>query len=367
MPDPEFTVEPAGGSPASHYDGRSATRHAVRVRQGAGGFTLDGADVRSGPHAWSDVVALGAAGGRSIYGLKGVQGWRLIFDGPPPEDFAIHLPLPARYGRWVDRLGLTRAAIAFAVIAAGVVFVALQAPAWVAPFVPRSVENRLGDAMIGDFGGRFCRTAQGHRALEVLATKLGAQAAGVRSVEVANLPMVNAVALPGGRVMIFDGLLKQARSPDEVAGVLAHEIGHVQHRDTMAGLIRQLGLSVILGGFNGNIGGAVNTLLSLSYTREAEGAADGYAIASLRSATISPEPTAAFFDRLSGGRGGETMERTMGWMSSHPISSERKAAFLRSKLPGKSYGAAMDATDWAALKSMCGADRKVTPASDLPW
>nr|WP_244309783.1 M48 family metalloprotease [Sphingobium fuliginis] len=43
-------------------------------------------------------------------------------------------------------------------------------------------------------------------------------------------------------------MVQQAKSADEVAGVLGHELGHVRHRDTMTGLIRQLGLSVVLGG-----------------------------------------------------------------------------------------------------------------------
>ncbi len=352
---------------AWHYDGRSATRHAVRILPTAEGFTLSGDNVFSGPHRWSDVVALDGTQGRSVYGLKAVKGWRLIFDGPPPELFAAHLPLPARYGRWIDRFGLTRAAIGFTAIAALFVFLVLSAPGWIAPFIPRSVENRLGDAMIGNLGGRFCRTAPGRAALDRLAAELGAKQAGVRAVEVANIPMVNAVALPGGRVMIFEGLLKQAKSADEVAGVLAHEIGHVRHRDTLAALIRQLGLSVLLGGMDGNVGGLVTGALSLSYGRDAERAADGYAIDALRSATISPDPTAAFFDRLGGGKRSLTLERRMNWVSSHPVSADRKAAFLKSRQARARYRPALDAAQWTALKGMCAADRHVTKGGDFPW
>ncbi|HTH27942.1 MAG TPA: M48 family metallopeptidase [Sphingobium sp.] len=338
-----------------HYDGRSATRHRVRVVPSADGFVLEGPDIASGPHRWRDLAALGGTGHRSVYGLKGVDGWRLIFDGPPPPNFAIHLPLPARYGRWIDRIGFTRAVIAFAAIAAGVVAVVVSAPAWLAPLVPRSLENRLGDAMAGDFGGHACRTPQGRAALVQLAETLGAREAGVRSIEVVDGPMVNAMAMPGGRIIIFDGLLKQARSADEMAGVLAHEIAHVRHRDTMAGLIRQLGLGVILGGFNGKAAGAINGLVTMRYTREAESAADAYAIDRLRQAAISPDDTAAFFDKLSGGPAGEKAERAMSWMNSHPVSAERKAAFARSKVAGKDYRPALPPWDWRALKGMCKA------------
>lgn len=339
---------------ATHYDGLSAVRHAVRVRLLADGFRLEGEGVASDLHRWSEVTALGQASERSAYGLKGQRGWRLIFDGPPPEDFAIHLPLPSRYGRWIDRIGLTRAALLFAAIAAGVVFVVLQTPGWVAPYVPRAWENRLGDAMVGDLGGRTCSSASGSAALDRLAAELGAKDSGVRSVAVVDIPMVNAAALPGGRIVIFRGLIGQAESPDEVAGVLAHEIGHVRNRDVMAALIRQFGLSILLGGVDGNAAGAIGGLLSLTYSRGAESEADAYAIAALRDAAIAPDATAAFFDRLGGGTRGERIERTMSWLSSHPVSAERKSAFTKSRVEGKAYRPALSRAEWKALRTICG-------------
>lgn len=341
-------------SDAIHFDGISATRHDVRVRPLAEGFRLEGDGVSPELYRWSDLDALGQTGGRSTYGMKGRQGWRLVFDGPPPADFAIHLPLPARYGRWVDRFGLTRAVLLFAAVAAVLVFVALRTPGWVAPYVPRAWENRLGDAMIGDLGGRACSTAAGSAALDRLAAELGAASSGVRSVVVVDIPLVNAAALPGGRIVIFRGLIDQAESPDEVAGVVAHEIGHVRNRDVMAALIRQFGLSILLGGVDGNAAGAIGGLLSLTYSRAAEGAADAYAIAALRDASIAPDGTAAFFDRQSGKMGGERIERATSWLSSHPVSAERKAAFTDSRVKGKTYRPALKPAEWKALRAICG-------------
>lgn len=341
-------------SDAIHYDGLSAARHAVRVRPFADGFRLEGDGVPPDLHRWSDVTALGQAGGRSTYGIKGRQGWRLIFDGPPPEDFAIHLPLPARYGRWIDRIGLTRAVLLFTAVAAALVFIVLQTPTWVAPYVPRSWENRLGDAMVGDLGGRTCLASGGRAALDRLAAELGGKASGVRSVAVVDMALVNAAALPGGRIVLFRGLIDKAETPDEVAGVLAHEIGHVRNRDVMAALIRQFGLSILLGGADGGAAGALGGLLSLTYSRAAESAADRYAIAALRNAAIAPDGTASFFDRMSGASGGERIERATSWISSHPLSAERKAAFANSRVAGKTYRPALDAAGWKALRTMCG-------------
>ncbi|MDX7324874.1 M48 family metalloprotease, partial [Providencia rettgeri] len=80
-------------------------------------------------------------------------------------------------------------------------------------------------------------------ALKTLATRIDPDDPRLE-VDVVKLPMVNAVTLPGGRIVVFDGLIRAAKSPDEVAGVVAHEIGHVRHRDVMEGLLRQFGLSV---------------------------------------------------------------------------------------------------------------------------
>lgn len=347
-----------------HYDGRSATRHFPRVGWDADGVTLTWDGGASGPHPWRALKALGGTRGQSVYGLAGAPGWRLVFAGPPPPDFAIHLPLPARYGRWIDRIGLPRAIALFGVVAAVVVFVVLRAPAWIAPHIPQSWENRLGDAIAGDLGGRICRTEASRAALDRLTRDLGGGPP-VRAVEIVNVPMVNAVALPGGRILLFDGLLDKAETPDEVAGVLAHEIGHVRHRDTMAALVRQLGLSVVLGGLDGQVGGVFNGLLSMSFSRDAERNADGYSIAALKQADISPEGTARFFDRLGGGKQGEASERATSWMASHPVSAERKDAFLDSRIKGHAYRPALSPAEWTALRRACRDDKDVQPAVDF--
>ena len=159
----------------------------------------------------------------------------------------------------------------------------------------------LGDAMVRDLDRQYCHTPAGDAALRALAAKMGAGVA-VRSVEVADFPLVNAITLPGGRIIIFDGLLQQAQSADEVAGVLGHEMGHVEHRDTLKAMIRQMGLKVVMGGFDGKVGNYVNGVLNLSYSRSAESEADQASVVSLKRANINPSDTAAFFTRLEIGR-----------------------------------------------------------------
>ena len=174
--------------------------------------------------------------------------------------------------------------------------------------------------------------------------------------------MINAVALPGGKVILFDGLVKQARSPDEVAGVLAHEIGHVREKHVMQALLRQMGLAVVLGGVDGNSGALVNNMLAMSYSRESEAEADAHSMRALGNAAISPVATASFFERLSqldgSARGGEDGQGIAGYMSSHPLSRERKKAFEKSIVKGKDYKPALTSAEWTELKTMCTQDRK---------
>lgn len=343
-----------------HHDGKSATRHHPRVEWDAHGLTLIHEGGRMKAYRWSKLVPVGTGPAETLYGLRGTPGWRLGFAGTPPAEFLAHLPPPGRYGGWIDRVGLWRAVGAFLLLAGGAIYVAVKTPDWIAPHVPVAWENAMGDAMVGDLGGRLCETPASKAALARLTREMAGDTP-LRQVAIANVPMVNAVTLPGGRILIFRELIEKAESPDELAGVLAHEIGHVRHRDTVTGLVRQLGLSVVLGGATGNAGGALNSVLAMSYSRDAERAADAYAIEALAGAHVSPLPTARFFEKLGGAAGGEGIERAQSWFASHPVSADREAAFEKALVKGKAYKPALSKAEWAALRNACRDDKDVEP------
>jgi len=342
-----------------HYDGQTAIRHEVELAADDAGFALIGEAEETGPFPWSDLVRRDDSPDGPVYGLTGRAGWRICFAGGIPGNVRDRLPEPARYGRWIDRLGLWRASGLFLAISAVFAFGVIRAPDWLAPNIPFAWEKRMGDAMVGDLGGRFCNGAGGQAALDALVRKIDRGQPPVR-VRVANIGMVNAVALPGGNIIVFRGLLQESKSGDEIAGVIGHEIGHVRKRHVVQALMRQAGLSVLLGGFGGDTGGYLNSMLAASYSREAEAEADDYAIRRLKSARVSPDDTADFFARMAAQEAKlGNAAAAMGYVSTHPLSQSRERAFRGSKKAGSVYAPVLDPAQWNALIDICHNDPKV--------
>ena len=153
---------------------------------------------------------------------------------------------------------LAAAASLAAIVWYGVPLIADQ----LTPLVPRALERRTGEVADGQarsmFSGGVCTTTEGQAALDKLVAGLKKAPAAPAEAQVAVLSSdtVNAFALPGGRVYVLSGLIDLAQSPDEVAGVLAHEFGHVAHRDSMKVMIEQGSAAFVIGLFFGDVFGA---------------------------------------------------------------------------------------------------------------
>lgn len=147
-------------------------------------------------------------------------------------------------------------------------------------------------------------------------------------------PQVNAYCLPGGSITIFTGLLKNARSADEVAAVLAHELAHATERHGIrqitqvatAGLAIQL-LVGDLGGIAAAGGEAAQGLLINGYSRDHEREADAVGLRMLTAAGWDPLAMSRFFDRLAKEGG----QQPPAWFSTHPHPEER-AQTIRQKV-----------------------------------
>ncbi|MDO9487208.1 MAG: hypothetical protein Q7J32_02460, partial [Sphingomonadaceae bacterium] len=147
--------------------------------------------------------------GERIYGRAGRTGWRLVLPPELPADLSAALPRGDRYGAWIDRVGLWRAAAVGLVASGLLMFVVWSLPHWLAPMVPDRWLKAYGSALVGDFGGRFCEGPGGQAALDKLVARLSPADAGAR-VRVVNIPIVNAAALPGGDIILFRELVTDA-------------------------------------------------------------------------------------------------------------------------------------------------------------
>ena len=229
-----------------------------------------------------------------------------------------------------------------------------------APLVPVGVERRIGEAVDNQvrslLGDKVCANEPGAAALAKLAARLTSRARLPMPAEVLVLdsPMANAAALPGGRVYVLGGLLRRANEPDEVAGILAHELGHVAHRDGMRKLIQSGGSSFLLGLLFGDItgGGTLillgRTLVDSSYSRNAEAAADRFAADVMTALGRSPKAMGAFLVRLTGPGKGVMPS----FLASHPVSAERLEA-LKSREGPVTGEPLLTEEEWRDLKSIC--------------
>ena len=234
--------------------------------------------------------------------------------------------------------------------------------------MPQEWETAFGRRLVGPvvrhlalFDGNeapaFCTARAGREALETLARRLapGDPPYDFR-VRVVNLEMNNAFALPGGRILLTEGLLRFAESPDEVAGVLAHEMGHVIHRHTTAAMIEGLGLAVLFGVLLGDFGaGAVGWageyLVGATFRREAEAEADGSALDLLARAGLRSQGLADFFERLERESGGTPTYLHL--LSTHPSNESRRRRFASGAVGAAGHVPSLGEADWRNLREIC--------------
>ncbi|MBI5641289.1 MAG: M48 family metalloprotease [Nitrospirae bacterium] len=149
---------------------------------------------------------------------------------------------------------------------------------------------------------------------------------------------MNAFACPGGTIFVTKGMVNAAKSEDELAAVLAHEIAHVNHRDGISAIKKSRwtealtiigtkaareygsqGLSQLTTIFEGSIDDIVKTLVVNGYGRSQEYDADKTALDYLSKAGYDPSALKAFLDRIiAGGKASEG-----GIMKTHPATTDR--------------------------------------------
>ncbi|RKH39045.1 M48 family metallopeptidase [Corallococcus sicarius] len=148
-------------------------------------------------------------------------------------------------------------------------------------------------------------------------------------VTIVDAPLVNAYCLPGGQIVLFTGLLKAAKSPEQVAGVLGHEMAHATLRHGLKRIANSLGViaavNLLLGDTSGLVAVAVELAqhgLLTRHDREQETASDVEAVRMMAAAGLAPTALADFFVIME--KDGGDVPGAIAWLSSHPQLVERQ-------------------------------------------
>lgn len=373
---------PAGsGDPIEYYarfsDGKSAGARDATVMLGLSGLEI----VQASPHirvvwAYANLRSGEPLRERAVDALlrSTEQAGASLF--VPGQPFAAALMtraphLTARAERW--RHARPWSGLAVAIVASGA---AIYASGWsparaIATGLPDSWRQRLGQQVITSMteGYKKCVDPRGLDALRSLNDRL-ADATGTGrpfTIVVYDWPLTNAFAVPGDQIVMTQGLLAKADSADEVAGVLAHEMGHGIELHPETGIIRAVGLAaaveLMMGGSSGGLANIGLVLAQLGSTRAAEREADLQALRVLRQAQISPAGLGNFFKRmLSQEKKGDTPGQLKQFdiLSTHPPTEERQALVERQE-PYAST-AALSPAAWKALKGICTTTVDAAPA-----
>jgi len=370
---------------AAYLDGRTAARRPatvhitrtgvdVALRESGTRFFWPFREIRQTQGTYAgEQVRLERGGELAEALLIGDIGFLSAARAASPEAAHLHDPARRRF-----RVGLTFGALLAAIaLALGIYYVAIPAFARVAAArVPVAWEEKLGAAIVEHFApaSRRCEDPARQARIDGIVSQLTAKAQPqpyTFRITVVNSGIVNAVAAPGGHIIVFRGLLERTDNAEELAGVLAHEIEHVLHRHITRAIFQQASKGVLMAALVGDVSGVVayglegaRTLGELQMSRAAESEADREGMRLLQEAGIDPAGMITFFEKLSKyerERGDDALTR---YLRSHPTTAERIATLraLAAAAPAPERRL-LAGDDWNDVKSLCG---ELPPASRSP-
>lgn len=349
--------QPDAGTPARaefaggtlHIDGGHGIEPA-RITVDAGGFNHDDVVL-----SWQD-----PAGHFALMVADAQCKQALVATAPPA--------LAPQLRRWTRNVSFTRNFWRTAIVASSAAAIALVLGLWQHEAVVRwaahsmSAENerRLGQSMINGIRRQGDLVEQG-KALDTireLGGRLTTDSARKYEWFLIDDASVNAFAIPGGFIVVNAGLVHEADSADELAGVLAHEVQHVEQRHSLQILLYQLGWATLLATLLGDPSTITALLLlevgNLSFSRELEAQADAGGLEGLRKAGIAPDGMAAFFRKIAAEGDGAPA-----WLSTHPSTDERVAT-IEAELKANPCAACKPVEmDWAAVRESLYADNLI--------
>lgn len=329
---------------ATYFDGKTSRPHAARVKAGPGGISvsLEGNTSKSDLQFQQSVVRLGSRLGNTTRAIQLSQGARL-----ETEDNGAVDELALMWNHSELRPHLLESNVVVALVALlGVALISAAAFIWGVPLAAKRVAQAIPDDVAFQLGSGTMETLDKilFEPSELSPARKLELETGFRTMAAAypRLPlqlvfrkagMPNAFALPNGTVVLTDELVDLAKSEDEIYAVLAHEIGHVEHRHTARIALESSAVGLLAMMVIGDASQAAGILGALpaiyanaQFSQSHETEADTFALKYMQASGLPPQAFADILQRMTG-EVDQGAEEALKYISSHPTTSERIARF----------------------------------------
>jgi predicted Zn-dependent protease len=281
-----------------------------------------------------------------------LQNGKLFLDVPDPDfqaAFDQKFPGHKFYKQsFFDKIGAMGCLLAIVLV----VLPAIAAYIWLLPAladraarqISPETERQMGDAMYKALSVGYTVDSSKTRLVQQFYNELGYGGAYDMRITVVQEPVVNAFAVPGGQIVVYDSILRIMDRPEQLAALLAHEASHIQLRHSTRTIFRQLSnsliFSILLGDF-GTISAIVSQqgaqLAGLSYSRALEIEADDHGLELMEAAQIPLNGMPDLFEKMESAVSKESRVEAPDFLSTHPALSERiarcKARIAQKKHP----------------------------------
>lgn len=214
-------------------------------------------------------------------------------------------------------------------------------------FIPESIFQKLGKSLVESqiYNDHLFCDQEAQSMITELVNKLIANSNTNKEIKsyIVNNPIANAYAAPGGYIVIFSGLLYHVRSPEQLAGVIAHELGHSVLNHSEVATINNTGLNLIILAMFG-YQPKIHNLVLLKYSRDNELEADQFAVDLLEKSDIDPYEFAKFFKSLP--------DKSTSFFSTHPTNRKRITEVYK-KTVQKNYKPFIPKAKWEQMLNRC--------------
>jgi len=227
-------------------------------------------------------------------------------------------------------------------------------------YIPYEWERSLGESSKRNEISKYkvCTRAKGRESLDKIVSKLKITdnlSSNKWNITIIQKSEVNAMALLDNNIIIYNGLIEQLDTPEELAGIIAHEIGHIVNNHPLKSVIRNRGLTFLFHLLLGDASDLGTLLIATVYSREAEKQADYTAMLILQNNNISTHGLKAFLNKTHNIEP-QLNSGVSSYLSTHPSSIERSNSIIDNAYVATTPLISQD--EFEELKKICYTDKE---------